>query len=157
MTLFSSNGKKGQSRPAAQGNRQPGLSVITSDLRVEGELHATGDIRIEGKVKGNLRIDGEVIVANGGWVEGDVHAKESVIAGQVHGSIVGHERVELQATAMVRGNLTAPKLVIQEGGVVVGRLRVGETNAPQQEHPSERPGLVPIRPAPHVEPAVAVG
>jgi cytoskeletal protein CcmA (bactofilin family) len=158
MSLFSSNGKNGQSQSAPACSNSPGLSIIAADMRVEGQLHSTGMVRIEGTVMGNLQVDGQVIVADGGLVEGDIDANESVIAGEVRGSIVSSERIELRATAMVRGNLSAPKLAVQEGGVVEGRLRVGkQPPVPQQKDQPERVKVRAIRPARQLQTAVAVG
>ena len=157
MSLFSSNGKNGQPHSAPACSSVPGLSIIAADLRVEGELRSTGVVRIEGTVIGNLQIDGQVIVADGGLVEGDIDANESVIAGEVRGSIVSSERIELRATAMVRGNLSAPKLAVQEGGVVEGRLRVGkQAPMPQQKNQFGRGKLRAIRPARQLRTAAAV-
>ena len=135
MARFFSDGKKGQRRLGPDLDGQAGLSVIAADLRIEGELHSTGVIRIEGTVKGELRVEGQVIVAKGALVEGDIYAKESLIAGVVRGSIEGAERVELHATAQVCGDLTSPKLVVHEGAVVEGRLRVGKPDAPERDSP----------------------
>ena len=158
VSLFSSNGKNGQSQSAPACQSFPGLSIIAADLRVEGQLRSTGIVRIEGTVIGNLQIDGQVIVADGGLVEGDIDANESVIAGEVRGSIVSSERIELRATAMVRGNLSAPRLAVQEGGVVEGRLRVGkQPPMPRQKKQPGRVKLRAIRPARQLHTAVAVG
>ncbi len=91
MALFSSNGKEGDRRQKPDRNSEPGLSIIAADLEIEGALHSTGVIRIVGKVKGNVRVSGQVIVAKGGLVEGDIQATESLIAGEVRGSIQGGE------------------------------------------------------------------
>ena len=146
MVLFSSN-RNGERTQSLNGNGHPGESIIAPDLQIEGDLVSTGVIRIGGKVKGNLRVDGQVIVANGGLVEGNIHASESVVAGEVQGSIDG-ERIELDATAIVWGNLTSPKLMVHEGGVVMGRLRVGKSAAAQRDDRSEPLQLRPVRARP---------
>ena len=155
MKRFSSNGR--QPKTGSHRDAQPGLSVIAADMSIEGELRSTGVIRILGKVNGNLHVDGQVIVAQGGLVQGDIHAREAVIASEVQGSIVGDERVELLATALVRGDLTAPKLQVQEGGQVVGRLRVGGSQATRLELCTEEITFPTVGRAPRLEPVSAVG
>ncbi len=59
-----------------------------------------------------------VIATKGGWVEGDVEAREVVLDGEVHGSVDARERLEIQASAVVRGDLHAPRLMVHEGAVV---------------------------------------
>ena len=98
--------------------------------------------------------------SNGGLVEGNILARECVVAGDVQGSIEGEERVELHSTAIVRGDLTSPNLLVHEGGVLVGRLRVGKSAAHRREDRSEptqpRP-ISPPRAAPSLQEVAAAG
>jgi cytoskeletal protein CcmA (bactofilin family) len=71
-------------------------------------------------------------------VEGDLHTREAVIAGQVHGAIHASERVELQASADVHGDINTQRIAIVEGGRVSGavrmemdRLVLGPSNVPE--------------------------
>ena len=147
MVLFSSN-RNGERTQSVERNGQLAESIVAPGMQVEGNLVASGVLRIGDRVKGNLRVDGQVIVAKGGLVEGTIHARESVVAGEVQGSIDGKERVELHATALVWGDLTSPKLMIHEGGVVTGRLRVGKSAAAQRDERSEPLQLRPVRARP---------
>jgi cytoskeletal protein CcmA (bactofilin family) len=65
-----------------------------------------------------------VLVAAGAVIEGDLHTLEAVIAGQVKGAIHARERVELQATAMVAGDILTPRISIIEGGRVTGEVKM---------------------------------
>jgi cytoskeletal protein CcmA (bactofilin family) len=58
-------------------------------------------------------------------MSGDIHAREVVIGGTLTGSVHGSERVELQATAVVTGDVHTGSVLIQEGGVVNGRVLMG--------------------------------
>ena len=85
------------------------FSIIASDMTVIGDLETEGVVRVEGRVRGTVRVGAQILVAQGAVIEGDLHTQEAVIAGQVSGAIHARERVELQATAMVAGDiLTAP-------------------------------------------------
>lgn len=101
-----------------------GLSIVAKDLTIAGDLHAAGVIRIEGRVIGNVHAGDQVLLSEGGVVEGDVLSREAVIGGRVHGSINGEERVELQATAIVHGDIVTRRLLIQEGGAVNGAVKM---------------------------------
>ena len=79
------------------------FSIIASDMTVIGDLETEGVVRVEGRVKGTVRVGAQVLVAVGAVIEGDLHTQEAVVAGQVSGTIVARERVELQATAVVSG------------------------------------------------------
>ena len=120
------------------GTREGGLSIVAKDLTIAGDLHAAGVIRIEGRVIGNVHAGEQVLLSDGGIIEGDVVAREAVIGGRVHGSINGEERIELQASAVVHGDIVTRRLLIQEGGAVNGAIRM-EGHAPAEGKPIPLP------------------
>ncbi len=93
------------------------VSFIGSDMQVVGSMESPGVIRVAGAVLGNVNAAMQVLVARGGKVDGDVHTREAVLDGEVSGSIVA-ERVEVQASAVIHGDITASKLIIHEGAVL---------------------------------------
>jgi cytoskeletal protein CcmA (bactofilin family) len=97
-------------------------------MTVTGDLEAGGVIRVEGRVIGNVQAGDQVLLSEGGVIEGNVAAREAVIGGRVHGSIMAAERVEVQADAVVEGDLVTPRLLIQEGGRVNGGVRMEVTS-----------------------------
>jgi len=100
------------------------FSIIASDMTVIGDLETEGVVRIEGRVRGTVRVGSQVLVAQGAVIEGDLHTQEAVIAGQVSGAIHARERVELQATAMVAGDILTPRISIIEGARVTGEVKM---------------------------------
>lgn len=112
---------------------QGGLSIVAKDLTIAGDLHAAGVIRIEGRVIGNVHAGDQVLLSEGGIIEGDVLTREAVIGGRVHGSISGEERVEVQASAVVHGDIITRCLLIQEGGAVNGAVRMEGTTVLEAE------------------------
>jgi cytoskeletal protein CcmA (bactofilin family) len=100
------------------------FSIIASDMTVIGDLETEGVVRIEGRVKGTVRVGSQVLVASGAVIEGDLHTQEAVIAGQVSGAIQARERVELQASALVAGDILTPRISIIEGARVSGEVKM---------------------------------
>jgi cytoskeletal protein CcmA (bactofilin family) len=100
------------------------FSIIASDMTVVGDLETEGVVRVEGRVKGTVRVGSQVLVAAGAVIEGDLHTAEAVVAGQVSGAIVARERVELQATAIVAGDIHTPRIAIVEGAKVTGEVKM---------------------------------
>ena len=100
------------------------FSIIASDMTVIGDLETEGVVRIEGRVKGAVRVGAQVLVAAGAVIEGDLHTQEAVIAGQVSGGIHAKDRVELQATAVVAGDILTPRIAIVEGARVSGEVKM---------------------------------
>lgn len=108
-----------------------GLSIVAKDLTIAGDLQAAGVVRIEGRVVGSVHGGDQVLITEGGIVEGDVVTREAVIGGRVHGCISGEERVEVQASAVVHGDISTKRLLIQEGGRVNGNIKMESAGADQ--------------------------
>jgi cytoskeletal protein CcmA (bactofilin family) len=128
MSVFASGERVSES--PKHGGRESALSIIAQGMRVVGELVTEGVLKIEGTVEGTVRTHRDVLVAKGGKIEGDIHAGEAVIGGEVHGAIFAEHRVEVQQGAVVVGDISTKKLVVQEGGDVNGHVRMGEPNPP---------------------------
>src|SRR5207247_6974657 len=89
------------------------LSIIGTGLRVEGDLSSDGVVKVEGTVVGTVRATRQVLVAKGGVVEGDIVTDEAIIGGEVRGGIGAQERVELQATSVVHGDIRTKRRLVQ--------------------------------------------
>jgi cytoskeletal protein CcmA (bactofilin family) len=100
------------------------FSIIASDMTVIGDLETEGVVRVEGRVRGTVRVGSQVLVSAGAVIEGDLHTQEAVVAGQVSGAIVASDRVELQATAVVAGDIHTPRIAIVEGAKVSGEVKM---------------------------------
>ena len=109
------------------------FSIIASDMTVIGDLETEGVVRIEGRVKGTVRVGAQVLVATGAVIEGDLHTQEAVIAGQVSGGIRASDRVELQGSAVVAGDIHTPRIAIVEGAKVTGEVKM-DMAAPLDTH-----------------------
>jgi len=104
---------------------QSGGSVLTASLIIKGEISGREDLFVDGEVHGKIQIlDGKVTVGPHGRVSADIDAREILVHGKVQGSIHGRERVEISATGDVHGDVTARRLVIEEGAAVQGSIEV---------------------------------
>ena len=105
------------------------FSIIASDMAVIGDLETEGVVRIEGRVKGNVKVGSQILVSQGATIEGDLHTQEAVIAGTVTGAIHASDRVELQATAVVAGDIYTGRIAIVEGAKVAGEVKMDVSKA----------------------------
>lgn len=112
-----------RTRPAA---REGDLSIVAREMKIVGELHTDGVVKVDGVVEGNVYGGRQVLVSKGGRVLGDVHTGEAIIGGRVEGGIFAKDRVEVQPEASVNGDIATKRIVVHEGGEVNGRLRMGE-------------------------------
>jgi cytoskeletal protein CcmA (bactofilin family) len=99
-------------------------TLIGASARVDGNVHFSGGLRIDGVVKGNVVAEdaGTVIVSEEATVEGEIRVGHAVINGKVVGPIHGAESVELQAKANVNGDVHYKSLEVHLGAIVQGRL-----------------------------------
>ena len=108
---------------------EAGLSVIASGMKIVGDIESTGVVKIEGIVEGSVRGARQLLLGRQGTVHGDIRAHEAVIGGTVIGTIVADERVEVQGTSSVQGDIHTKSIVVLEGGVINGTVRMGDQAA----------------------------
>jgi cytoskeletal protein CcmA (bactofilin family) len=130
-------------RPASDG-----YSVIDYQLSVTGDIHTEGTIRVDGRVEGSLHRVDTLIIGAGGTVVGNIEAREVVIGGDLCGHLTVTGRVEVQASATVRGDIHAAAVMLQEGGTVHGHVAIQPIGSNANESSGERRlALTPSRPA----------
>jgi cytoskeletal protein CcmA (bactofilin family) len=108
-------------------------SRISSGLKIRGEISGNTDLYIDGDVQGKLRF-GQAMVTVGpsGRVQADIEAREIVVEGNVQGTLRAEERVRLGRQSRVKGNLLTPRIAIEDGARLSGKVdmtRPGETSA----------------------------
>ena len=100
MASFSSNSGRNDTplpEPSRRRGEPAAISIIGKDMAITGDLETEGMIKIEGTVRGAVRAGTQILVAQGATIEGDLHTREAVIGGMVHGTIHAQERVEVMA------------------------------------------------------------
>lgn len=101
-------------------------TIIGMGAECNGDFTATGAIRIDGTINGNVVVSDMVIVGASGVINGDIEAKRVVIGGEVYGNLNVPEKVELTSTARVIGDITTNGLVIDEKAIFQGRCDMNQ-------------------------------
>ena len=101
-----------------------GYSLLDSQLTLTGDLDTAGSLRIDGRLNGSIRRADTVVLGAGASVMGDISAREVIIGGTLTGNVHATDRVELQPTAIVTGDIVTQVVLVQEGGVVNGRVEM---------------------------------
>ncbi len=110
--------------------RKRNVSVIGPTLKFRGELSANEDLVIEGEIEGTIaHQDKNLTIGRQGRVHADIHASVVEILGEVEGDVRGDDVVKLQKSAVVRGNIYAPRVVMEDGANFTGSIDMGRTNA----------------------------
>lgn len=103
------------------------LNFIGAGTALEGTIETKGSLRIDGKVKGVVRSSDRVTIGSSGEVVGDVFAKSAVIGGKVEGNVHIEQKLILESTSSLNGNLSTGKLIIDEGAFFNGKSAMGRT------------------------------
>jgi cytoskeletal protein CcmA (bactofilin family) len=126
MAMFGKDGKPSDVRTPPN---DAILSIVAAGMRIIGDLDGPGLLKIDGRVEGSISGPRQVIVGRDGVVQGNVQASEVILAGTVDGSVVSTERVEVQGTAVVNGDIHTRSIVVSEGARINGAVRMGVSGA----------------------------
>jgi len=100
-------------------------SHISADLMIEGKIVGSGHIRIAGRFKGDVQVDGNVSLESGARLEGHVKASVVSVAGELLGNIENAKRVELLETGVINGDVKAGQLTVAAGSRMRGQVEFG--------------------------------
>jgi cytoskeletal protein CcmA (bactofilin family) len=101
------------------------VATIGKSIIFKGELTGDEDLEIDGNVEGDIKLPSHVLtVGPHGRVKAEITAKCVQVVGHVSGNVNATERVEVEATGIVEGDISAPRLLIQEGAVVNGAIKM---------------------------------
>jgi cytoskeletal protein CcmA (bactofilin family) len=92
---------------------------------ITGDVVSDGDIRVDGKVVGNMKVSGKLVIGEHGRVEGEVECKNAAIAGQLEGTLKVAQTLSLTASAKVQGKVQVEKLAVEPGAEINGSVTMG--------------------------------
>jgi cytoskeletal protein CcmA (bactofilin family) len=98
--------------------------VIGEGSVFEGRFYINGPILIEGKFKGDIKTNDELVVGPNGRVKTDIVARKVTIAGTLIGNIIASEEVNLIHTGKILGDIVTPKLTIEPGVITEGKITI---------------------------------
>ena len=94
--------------------------VVGAKTVLKGDITGEEDILVEGTVEGTIRIGRDLRVGPGGCVKAAVSAQSIVVAGEIIGDCQASQRVHIEATGRLTGNIRAPRVIIVEGATFKG-------------------------------------
>ena len=118
------------------------MNLIGAGTDIKGDIQSSGDIRIDGTLKGNLRTKGKVVIGTTGLIKGEVYCKNSTVEGKVEGKINVQELIALKQTSIINGDISAKRLAIEPGAKFTGTCIMSSdslSNEPQKTAPQEEP------------------
>jgi cytoskeletal protein CcmA (bactofilin family) len=107
----------------------PGLarkeSLIADDITIEGKIEGGGSVRVAGKFKGDVNVQGDLTIESGAKLTGGVRADKVTIAGELEGNVEQSSHVDLLQTGVVIGDLKAGSVTVASGARMRGQAEFG--------------------------------
>ena len=127
--------------PAASSEREAKESLIAADLTIEGKIEGSGHIRIAGKFKGDVNVQGDLTIEKGAKLNGSVRARKSTVAGELEGNIESAAQVELLSSGVIIGDVKAGSLTVAAGSRMRGQADFGWEEG---KSPAAKPATAPV-------------
>ena len=130
MAMFSTR-KSESADPASpeQSNGVPASArsggLLSRGVSIIGSVKFRDQLLIDGEVKGDIKSTGTLTIGEHASIHGEVRSKSVTVKGTVEGNIFATERCELQAGCTLRGDIEAPRLVVDENATFLGSAKVG--------------------------------
>jgi cytoskeletal protein CcmA (bactofilin family) len=122
---------------------EPKQTVIAREDALSGKLVLKGPGQVLGNFSGQIECDGDLLIGPEALVEADIRGARITVAGLVRGNVIASNRLKITSTGRLEGDATVGALVVQEGGVHYGVIRVHPEGIP--DTPLERLSQVPAQ------------
>lgn len=101
------------------------VAVIGRSIRIDGDLRGEEDLKIDGDVNGTVQLRSNTLtIGEEGKISANVYAKAVTIDGCMDGDVFGFERVSIRKNAQVNGNITAPRVSLEDGAKFKGSIEM---------------------------------
>ncbi|MBI1939818.1 MAG: polymer-forming cytoskeletal protein [Ignavibacteriales bacterium] len=100
------------------------VSIISAGVKIDGDLHSEGNVRIDGGVTGNITINGNLTLGESSEIKGIVKAQNVNMNGKIEGSVIVSERLKLESKSVMKGDITAKVLIVDEGALFDGSSKM---------------------------------
>lgn len=128
-------------------------TVLAPEDSLSGKLQLKGGGQVLGHFTGQIEADGDLVIGPEARVEADIRGARITVAGLVKGNVVATGRLKITTTGRLEGDATVGALVVQEGGVHYGVIRVHPEGVPDEPHQRTQTEpqavVVPLKPVPN--------
>lgn len=104
-------------------------TVIAKGTVIEGKFTCADNVRLDGAIHGEVEVDKRLVLGDGSYVQGNIHARDAAIRGRIKGDVFVKEALHLMDTAVIEGNITARVMVVDEGARYNGSCKIGDSAA----------------------------
>lgn len=115
-------------------------AVIGASITIQGDVTGEEDLLIQGKVDGKVNLkQNNVTIGERGRVKADVYGRGLVVEGEVEGNLYGEERVIVRQTGKVIGNITSPRVTLEDGATFKGSIDMDSKSARRNTASTQAP------------------
>lgn len=144
-----------KSRGASASTVRREAAIIGPSIHIDGDLRGEEDLVIEGEVNGTVHLKNHSLTIGAqGKIRADVYANVVYVDGSIEGDLYGSDRVVIRKSAQVKGNITSPRVVLEDGArfkgaiemdqqavdAALGARRAEPRAKPATPAPTQRPG-----------------
>ncbi|MBC7921784.1 MAG: polymer-forming cytoskeletal protein [Ferruginibacter sp.] len=122
------NNKETNGRESAPVNAPDATSHIAKGTTIEGNVETAGNLRIDGKIVGNVKNKGKVFQGDTSLIDGNVLSQNAELAGEIKGKVEVADLLILKATSIIHGDIVTSKLVVESGATFNGSCKMGAVN-----------------------------
>ncbi len=105
------------------------VTLIGPGVILEGKLESKGNVRIDGKVKGNIHAKGNITIGENGEIEGEVTSMRITVGGKISGKVIAEEKIILESKSVLVGDLFTKILEVQAGAKFDGNSKMSSTES----------------------------
>ena len=117
-----------QQKSKSESNQElQSISIISADSIIKGDMDSVGDIRIDGKVIGNINCKAKIIIGQQGTIEGNLNGNQADILGTINGDIKMTGQLNLMGNSIINGNIHVGKLQMESSVIFNGKCVMGES------------------------------
>ena len=98
------------------------MTIVGDAAKVEGKFAISQSIEIDCEIKGELEVDGKLIIQKNGYVNADVKTVDAQVIGKYKGNMEATGKVEISETGEAAGNIKTDSLIINQGGIFSGSI-----------------------------------
>ncbi len=108
------------------------INSIANGTEIKGDIKSSGDLRIDGKLIGTIDLKGKLVIGSTGVVEGEVNCANCDVQGKISGKLTVREQLALKSSAIIEGDVNTKKLSIEPGAMFNVSCKMNESQTATQ-------------------------
>jgi cytoskeletal protein CcmA (bactofilin family) len=101
-------------------------TVIAKGTVIEGKFICAENVRLDGAIHGEVKVDKRFVMGDTSYVQGSINARDAAIKGKIKGDVLVKEALHLMESAVIDGNITAKTMIVEEGARYNGSCQIGQ-------------------------------